>query len=299
MMRNIAFTAFAIGLASSSFAAGVEPETVRVPVRFETLENAVADGGLIRLRNEYRQDKSKPIVFEAEESTVIELQSLDQRIMKDEQASAAHCLQNVKKFEADFTVETPGQYQVRLRAWFPTKAFYNHNACMDDGEVRQEVDSQSSDPEVWFWTQGTVYDLAKGPHRYVFPSPNAFCGGARIDKVAILPIGNTEVVGLGPEVSPVTTPLDAKAITKRINLRLIKSWQLTYEITENGGTVAVEYSFDQAKWKPMPSGKSVSVPVPKPRFVYFRFRLTGKSPGHSPWVQGVALTIVKESPVGK
>lgn len=299
MIRNMAFAAFAIGLASTSFAAGGEPETVRVPVRFETLENAVADGGLIRLRIEYRQEKDKPIVFEAEESMIIGLQSLDQRIMKDDQASAAHYLQNVKKLEADFMVETPGQYQVRLRAWFPVKAFYNHNACMDDGEVRQVVDSQSNDPEVWFWTQGTVYDLSKGAHHYVFPSPSAFCGGARIDKVAILPVSNAEVTGLGPEVSPVTTPLDGKAITKRINLRLIKSWQLNYEITENGGKVAVEYSFDQTIWKSMPSGKSVSVPVPKPRFVYFRFRLTGKIPGHSPWIQGVALTIEKESAAGK
>lgn len=301
-MKRLLLAALAAGLACRMASAGDEPETMRVPLRFQALENAVADGGMVRLRREYRQADGGPVVFEAEEATVVELQSLDRRIVQDPESSAQHFIEHVKKLEANFTVEKPGLYQVRLRAWFPLKAPYNHNESMDDGEVRRVDDSQSEDPGIWFWTQGLTYDLAEGAHHYVFPSPNAFCGGARLDKVAILPADHAEVEGLGPPVSPISTPSEGKAITKRINLRLIKAFELKYEISENGGSADVEYSYDQTQWQPIPSGQWVGVPTPKPRFLYFRFRLSAKPAGLSPWVQGLALTVKKEAspaPVGQ
>jgi len=292
MFRIINLVLFALSCALPALA--LEAESLRIPLRFEALDNAVADGNLVRLRREYAQEGAKPIVFEAEEATIIELQSSDKRIVKDDQASGGHYLHYVKKMEYAFTVETPGVYQVRLRGWFPRKAFYCHMERMDDGGTSQVPDSQSNDPEVWFWTQGAVYELAKGRHEYVFPSPNAFCAGARLDKVALLPLGKDEVSGLGPACSLITTPASGAAVTKRINLRRIRSWRLNYEVTANGGVAAVEYSFDKAKWFPTPSGATVEAPAPKPRFLYFRFTLTSQPGGISPWVQVVELSALVE-----
>jgi len=273
---------------------GEETEAIRVPLRFETLENAVTDGNLVRLRREYVQEGAKPLVFEAEEATVAELQSSDKRILADVQASGGYCLHYVKKMEYVFTVETPGAYQVRFRAWFPLKGFYCHNERMDDGVATQVADSQSGEPQVWFWTEGAVYELAKGRHEYAFPSPSAFCAGARLDKVALFPVGKAEVAGQGPAASPITTPAVGVAISKRINLRRINSWRLDYETTTNGGSVVVEYSFDKEKWFPAPSGATLAAPTPKPRFVYFRFSLNGKAGASSPWTQGVELHALVE-----
>ena len=297
MFQIITMALFAVCCAFPVWGEGTE--TLRVPLRFETLDNAVADGNLVRLRREYAQDGVKPIVFEAEEATIIELQSSDKRIMPDTQASGGYYLHYVKKMEYAFTVETPGAYQVRFRGWFPRKAFYCHQEHMDDGGTSQVPDSQSNDPEVWFWTQGAVYELAKGRHDYVFPSPSAFCAGARLDKVALFPVGKDEVTEFGPAGSPISTAATGTAVTKRINLRRITSWRLSYEVTDNGGTAMAEYSFDKVKWVPAPSGATITAPAPKPRFLYFRFTLTGQPGKLSPWIQITELSAAVEAAKNK
>jgi len=265
-----------------------------VPLRFETLDNTVAGDGLVRLRHEYRQDRDLPLVFEAEAATDLEFQSADKRIMSDAQASGGFYIDYVKKLEFDYTVETPGTYQVRLRAWFPLKAPYTHKECMDNGPVQTVDDSQLHDPGVWFWTTGATYELGRGLHHYAFPSPTAFCAGARLDKVAILPVDRSDVNDFGPVASPIVTPLTGQAVTERISLRLIKAWQLNYTATLNGGNATVEYTYDREKWLPAPSGEFSDVPQPKPQFIYFRFILTGKAEQPSPWIQGVELQVQEE-----
>lgn len=260
-----------------------------IPLRFDTMDNTVADAGLVRLRREYRQERDQPMAFEAEEATQIKFEGADRRIMKDAQASGGFYIHHVKRLEFNFTVETAGSYQVRFRSWFPLKAPYNHRECMDDGEVRNVCDSQSNDQEVWFWTSGTTYELSRGQHRYLLPSPTAFCAGARLDKVVFLPVDRNEVKDFGPAATPLATPLTGKAMTAPISLRRIKAWQLNYEIVPNEGTATVEYSVDKEKWIPVSPGEFIEVPLPKPQFLYLRFVLVGKEGQPSPWIQGIEL----------
>jgi hypothetical protein len=280
-----------------------EPSAMRVPLRFDTLTNLVTDGGLVRLRREYRQEPGQPIAIEGEEATVLEHHGMEYKIMADPEAANGHYIHYVKKLAFDFEVTTPGLYRARLRAWFPLKAGYNHTAQMDDGEGRMVVDSNQDEPKVWFWTTGVEYELTAGPHRYLFPSPNAFCAGARLDRLVLFPKGTPEKVeGFGPPTSPMVSPQEGEAITRRIKLTKIQEWRLEHDPVLNGGDAHVEYAFARdGAWQPVPAAKPGvlpalfhPLPTPKPRYIYFRFRLRGQPGNLSPRIEGLQLLIHKE-----
>jgi hypothetical protein len=267
----------------------------KVPLRFQKNENLSTKGNMIRLRREFKQEVGKPIVFEAEEATILEFKNNDQKISKDGNASGGHYIEHVKMMEYEFEVMDPGKYQVRFLAFFPLKANYNHRECIDDGKSEMVVDSNKEPAKMWRWTRGNVYDLSKGKHRYIFPSPFAFCGGAKLDKIVFVPEKGVDPQKLGPDASPIVSSLEGEAVTRRIKLKKIKEWRLDFEAEDNGGQVTVEYSYDKSKgWSPVTAGKEMKVPLPKPTYIYFKFKINGKKGTLSPCLQNTRFMIIKE-----
>lgn len=278
-----------------SLAAGESPALVRAPLRFQEAENLATDGNMIRLFREYRQIAGNPIIFEAEEATVIELLDSGKRIVFDPGVSGGYCLEHVRRLEFQFDAVTPGRYRVWLRAWFPLKADYNHSERMNDGETRFAPDTHPSDePKVWRWVEGLEYTLEKGMNRHVFPAPTAFCGGARLDKVLLLPAGHAVPSGLGPAASPVIGAQNGQAITRRINMERVNAWRLNFDVTENRGKAEVAYSYDKIAWQSVTPGQIMTVPEPKPGYLYFKFGIEGVAGSPSPWIQGLAFYVELE-----
>lgn len=279
------------------FAEGAgETEKMRIPLRFDELDSAVVDGGLLRLRREYKQVGKEPLSFEAEEATILEPHSKDRQIAADPETSGGFYVYQVKHMEYHFEVVTPGKYCVWVHAYFPARGNWNHHEALDDGPPQTVVDSDSGEDKRWLWVKETTYPLAAGKHRLVYPSPSAWCGGARLDKVVLAPEG-TSVSDMGPKPSPITTGLTGKAFSHRIKVKRVRAWELAFARVENGGSITVEYSYDKgAAW--LPFGKDIKLPIEvpaaRPRYLYFRFQIAGQSNRPSPWLQALELYVVKE-----
>lgn len=272
-----------------------EIEKMRIPLRFDELDNAVVDGGLLRLRREYKQVAKEPLGFEAEEATLLEPHSKERQITADPEVSGGFYVYQVKRMEYHFEVVTPGRYCVWVRAWFPARGCWNHHEALDDGPPQMVVDSDSGEDQRWLWVKETTYQLAAGKHRLVYPSPSAWCGGARLDKVVLAPEG-TPVADMGPKSSPFSTSLSGKALAHRIKVKRVRAWELAFTRIENGGSVTVEYSYDKGvTWLLFGKGVKlpVEVPVARPRYLYFRFQVTGQAGRPSPWLQGLELYVFK------
>lgn len=272
----------------------VAEETLRVPLRFDRLENTVAEGGMVRLYREYRQQEGQPIVFEAEEATHMAFQSANDTVTADSEASGGYYIKNVKSLSFSFMAVTPGAYKVYLRTWFPLKAFYCHNEKLDNGEVMNITDSRFSDPGVWAWTAAGEYDISAGRHEYIFPAPNAFCAGARLDKVVLKLADGADITGFGLHASPAEGASQGLAYLRRINLRNVKRWQLNYEAVVHAGAVTCEQSTDRQLWLPVTAGSMSEIMPPKPRFLYLRVLLNGIDAKERPYLRGLNLMVIRE-----
>lgn len=257
-------------------------------------------GDMLCLKRKFKQEGNRPIVFEAEKASLIKLRNRDERIANDENASGGSYIQYASQLEYDYVVETPGRYHVRFLAYFPLKGTWMHHERMDEGDVKGVFDSQNGDVKTWLWTKGETYDLSKGEHRYIFPSPTAFCGGAKLDKIVLEPVEQQiELSGKGPASSPQIGENQGSATTKRVNLSRIKEWKLLFDAIKNDGRVQAEYSYDRKNWKRLVSDQTMTPPTPKPDYLWIRFKLQATSGKRIPYVAGLKFSILLDKTVRK
>ena len=201
-----------------------------------------------------------------------------------------------------FSVEKPGKYHVWYHNWFPLKADYNHHEYMDGSAVAQIVkDSMMGelDEKKWQWVKGPVYELAKGEHDYVFPSPTAFCAGARLDKIILVPAGQelSDEAKMKLPGSLTGGGSTGEVISSSLKLRKIAQWELNYQKIENGGTIKVEYSYDDGKtWTAFSVKPGTPVEVPdsaRDGKLCFKISIIGKEGCISPRVEGFTLNIYR------
>lgn len=274
----------------------------KASINFEKDGTLAAEGGMIRLKRVYAQKKSEPICFEAEEATALELQSTDKKIEVDDSASGGHYIHFVKMLAFHFTVETPGKYQVWYHNWFPLKANYNHYEYMDDSPIVQNVqDSMMGelDEKKWHWVKGPLYELEKGGHDYVFPSPTAFCAGARLDKIILVPEGQelSDDAKMKLAGSLTAAGSTGEMISSSIKLKKIAQWELNYQKVENSGAIKVEYSYDDGKtWTAFSGQPETPVEVPdsaRDGRLCFKISIAGKEGCISPRVEGFTLYVYR------
>ena len=290
------------GMAAEAAAqAGREP--MQVPLRYSTRDNMAIAGGLLRLQYKYKQADNRALSFEAEKATVLSLQNADRRIRKSDECSGGAYVEHVRRMAFHFRADRPGDYRVWLRCWFPKRANYNHNERMDDGPVHNVVDSLNEPAKRWRWVKGRVYTLAgpsderpDGRHRYQFPAPTAFAGGARLDKIVLMPVGAGPPSGIGPSPSPSLTPRQAEAVTRPTKLDGVQAWRLKHDAEANHGHVRVQYRYDDHDWQDLPQGEHegfVDLPEPRPEHIVFRFTIRGRENGPAPSIAGVRLFVIK------
>lgn len=266
----------------------------KVPLRFEKGCSLETIGNMVRLPRAYRQEGNLPVMIEAEEASSVELDNLSRRIVLDKDASNGAYMNYVKYLKFVIDIKTPGKYNSRILGYFPKSGNWMHYEQMDNGGKLGVWDSRNGIAGVWLWTEGQEYDLDKGKHIYLFPSPTAFCGGSRIDKLVLMPVGSKLDPGsVKPAVQ--TMPDSAEAVSRKLRLDRINAWKLDYHTELNSGKAAVEYSYDRKKWEVVISAKEYVVSSPKPDYLWLRFKLAAaKGKGRSPWIQGVSMYIKKD-----
>lgn len=263
--------------------------TKTLALRFKPNETSVKSLGWIQLKVRYRQKGQEPIVVEAEESTRVQLASNEMTPTADAEASGGLCLQFANEIENELWIETPGDYRAWYRAFFPLRGSWNHSEQMDDGEAASVLDSEFGPDKQWLWVKGPVYSLMKGWHRYLWPAPTAWCGGARLDKIMLAPASAPEPTGKGPEASRAEVPESAELLTNRLRLDDFTSWRLAFTKEESGGAVEVDYSLDRGKtWKPLMPDKAYTV-SPRDKRLTFRVRLLRSANGTTPRLRDMAL----------
>ena len=295
---TVLFLLFGMGL----FAEDTGTEKIKASIKFEKDGSLAVEGGVIRLKRVYAQKKSEPICFEAEDATALELQSADKKIEADDTASGGYYVHFVKMLAFHFKVETPGKYQVWYYSWFPLKASYNHNEYMDDDAMAQNVNDSMMgklDEKKWHWVEGPLYELSKGEHDYVFPSPTAFCAGARLDKIILVPVGqelaDDAKMKLLSSMSVVGNT--GEVVSSSVKLKKITKWELNYRKVENGGAIKIEYSYDSGQtWTTFSAQPGTPVEVPDPARegrLCFKIGITGREGCISPRVEDFTLHVYR------
>lgn len=255
--------------------------------------------GVHRLDSVYRQAGSAPVAMEAEESTRI-VAPTGKGLVDDPLASNGRCLAYVTELENRVAIETPGEYAAWYRAWFPVKGGWCHQESMDQGEAVQHTDSAQGPDREWLWVRGPTYRLTKGEHRWLFPKPYAWCGGARLDKLVLAPTSAPMPVAFGPAPTCREAAESAMFESSRIMLRETRAWSFSVELQPaSTGTVTIDYSLDRGlHWQPWHADASVEQPT-RSETVQFRFLLRRGADGSSPGFAQAAVTLYGRTPAAE
>jgi hypothetical protein len=275
-------------VSNSVYAARVHRE-LRYPVRIRSSENIVQSLGWLRLRTVYVQKGAEAVSIEAENSTRIALGSSSMTPVEDEGASGGRCIRHVSELENRIVIQHAGDYQAWYRAFFPFKGSWNHWERMDEEDAVMVRDSQFGTDKEWLWVRGPVYKLAEGEHRYLWPAPTAWRGGALLDKILLRAQDEKEPEGKGPPASTGATAHEGRLVSNRFRLDEMYAWELSYEKEENGGTIEMEYSLDRGKtWRILPGAGKLAVDPVRKRLT-FRLRFVAGPDGISPAIRNLTL----------
>ncbi len=162
--------------------------------RAETLQTVacrVQDGKVV-LGEWFDPGDAQGFVMEAEDAT--DLVADPPGGVEDTTCSGGRYVVKVDRAFFPINVRTHGRYQRWSRAFFPQGGGWLHSESMDLGPQNWVTDCDGSTAGRWVWVKGPVYDLTAGPHLLWIHN---WHGGARLDKVVLLPEGSPEPEGLG------------------------------------------------------------------------------------------------------
>ena len=233
--------------------------------------------------------KGDGIFFEAEQMHGLTYNYPDVRLARQGNAVS---LIHVRFLEFRFDVVKPGAYRAWYRASFPTDLGYMHGECMDGGEVHSVEDSIRLAPNVWRWHKGPLYRLENGGHVWSFPSPHAWCGGAKLDCLILAP----ETMADAPErVRPSETeaclPARGEILLRRIKASLLREWSMRFDTELNGGSFTAEYRYDGGNFRKIRLAEWERVPE-NAEYLFFRLRMErAEKSGLSPFVHNLELFV--------
>ena len=269
-----------------------DDEPFRAKINIDSAENAVMNERGMMFLPAVQTQKEKGILFEAEQMNALEYHYGNTRIQQEKDHTS---IWDVKFMEYRFTVTKPGKYRTWYYATYPTNLGYLHSEFMDGGEKIQVQDSHFLAPNFWRWHSGPVYELNAGEHVWTFPSPGAWCGKTKLDKLMLLP----EQITSDPEKftavkTAVTIPAKGEVKLRRIKASLLKQWMFDCALELNGGSFSAEYRYDDEKFQPIVTGKWMKVPA-NAKYLYFRFQLMrAKKQMLSPFVHNISLMVVEK-----
>ncbi len=269
----------------------------RYPLRFKLTDSVVKSSGWLQLGKKYLQTSDSSIVIDAADTTSLDFMTHHEDvIISNSDTTGKGAIRYVKRLENRLLVNKQDTYQVWYRAYFPVRGHWNHIEQMNDGSI-VEVDDAFEDsctPNEWLWHKGPRYDLPVGEHRYLFPSPTAWGGGALLDKIALLTASSRPPSGKGPDYSPVRTSLRGEITSNTFLIEDFSVWKLEYEEDLHGGKIKVEYSYDKGEtWNLLSAEKEM--PIDKlQKYMILRFTLTAAPNGESPLLRDVNLLLYKQ-----
>jgi len=274
---------------------GAEGNIFQAKLSVEKNENAVFNqDGFFYLPASHVQ-KSDGIQIEAEQFHKLDYHKSEARMQVEKDCAS---ILNVRAMEFHFEVVKPGKYRAWYRGNYPTLYPYNHRERIDDGKITELIpDSENLPINVWRWNSGPVYQLEKGKHVWQFPSPTAWCGGAKLDKLLLLPENETIDAGAGPDAganreTEVSIPERGEIVMRKIKTKQIQKWVINADTQLNGGKFTAEYRYDgEQQFKPLKIGEWQMVPE-EVRYLYFSFQLEkAKDATVSPFVYNIALSV--------
>lgn len=241
--------------------------------------------GWLQLRRTYVQNAGRPIVIETEKSTSIVFSSDSPKNVFQDKKRNVTAVRNVKRLENTIRVKTAGTYKVHYHAFFPVADEWNHIEQMDDGRqiYVKDCNKISGVGNQWVWVKGPEYHLDPGLHTYLFPSPTAWCGGALLDKIVLLPADYKKPLWEGcPTVTPSRLPDSGSVLSNIFAISPFKSWRLDYEDNPCGGKIRIDYSYDRSNnWTSLPGKEPVVVPQSVTLLTFkisFFLAMDGRSP---------------------
>jgi len=264
----------------------------------KSLNNLVISNGNLHLKYEYIQEEGKNIFMEAEKASILRLNLEKGKIGEDKEASGGLFLEHVDQMEFHFEVKNPGKYTAWYRGFFPFSGNWNHSENMDGGKTNIVTDSTGEILNKWIWTKGPTYELSSGKHSWNF-TPYAWCGGARIDKVALVKEPDFIPDGFGEESSILPSSLTGEVLTEEVIPKNIVKWG-TLEIANisKKGFVEIFYSTDHGyKWEKLLSGGDLSRISPE-NSIIFKMILKSDIDKIGPFIKSGHITyFVKKMPI--
>ncbi len=173
--------------------------------------------------------------------------------VEDPAASGGRYLAKVDRLVFPVRIATPGTYRRWVRAQFPTAGTWIHQESMDFAEPRWYTDSQGEPAPGWVWVSGPTYELSAGVHLLWLHN---WHGGAKLDKIALLPEGAEAPEGIGPEATSRSAAQSGWALTPLLSVPGLRQVTEARWPAETGdGEVEVLASVDSGRsFRPLGDG---------------------------------------------
>jgi len=289
MLRRAVVLSLCIPAVAASLAAQSVERSLAVAV--ERVEHLDASSNRLRLRGAFKQAGAAPVWLEIEDAGQLRFVADRGEVGRDEEASAGVWAAHIEHLTFPVEIVTPGRYRAWYRGLFPWGGTWLHTENMDGGEQQTVVDSKGETLNQWLWTPGPTYELTRGGHEWAF-TPHAWQGGARLDKVALLPVGAPKPDGVGGEALRSTLPARGQAVTEPISPpKGALAWgAVRVDNVAGRGRVTVSVSSDDGgSWAPIgDDGRLEGVPVD--RALRLMFVLERDEEGRGPIVAAPRVT---------
>ena len=177
----------------------------------------VADGKLV-LDRWFDAGDARSITLEAENA--LDLVANPPDGARDERCSGGLCIERSDGARFPIRITQAGKFRRWSRALFPTGGTWCHSESVNFAEPEWIIDRSGEGEDRWMWVPGPVYELQPGLHLLWLHN---WHGGAKLDKIAFLPVDAPAPNGVGPEPVPATDALEALALTSPLSVAGLKS----------------------------------------------------------------------------
>lgn len=284
-------------LATGAMAFGAEMQNGRI--RFEESSELKQTGKTVFFPVFIEQKSGDHLVIEGEDFSEFAPMRNKDRLAFQPEYSNGCAIVNAGRLGYDFSIAQPGEYQVWIRASFPLKANYNHSEKMDDGSARNISDSMDPakgsktarkittgdcflEPGFWHWTPNFSYRLAKGKHHWDW-GRQSWCGGCMLDKIVLIRKGSpVKPEDAGTENRVRHSPEKGTLLSRRIRTGRIAAWKFEYAAEPGGGSVSVEYSYDEKNFYPLKNRQRYPITSGRGEYLWIRIRMKNDPAGKCP-----------------
>lgn len=284
-MSTIPRTLLLLPLLIGSSILSAETETLTSVHFLPGCDAGLAEAGTLRIG--YRIAEVEGVLcFKPEHGQHLRFDEGTRGFVVQDRAQGGATVQNLDYLEFPLTIDTPGDYQVWYRAFFPHKGNWLHFEAMDDGETVRNIDNPNRQELVgkWVWVKGPVYSLTKGEHVWKL---DGWRGGTQLDRVVFVRDSSIVPRDLGPALTPRLAARNAHFTSGELAPGA-KRWGRVAWAEAGEGGVKCFVSADAKTWREVQKGTELR-DVIDAGSLYVRFALASSLAGRSPIVQNVRI----------